>query len=331
MPQISVIVPVYNVEEYIHRCVDSILAQTFRDFELILVDDGSPDNCGVICDEYAAKDSRVVVIHQENGGISAARNAGIKWARENSDSEWISLIDSDDWVHTTFLDKLLSSARVYNTRISCCEFCRIGDNEVAPIVTQCKPCLCLPEDIYCDHNNGGVLAYPWRFLYYKGLFTSIEYPCGKIFEDLFTTHKLIFGKQKIAYVEEQLYFYFIRNDSLSHSVWSPKQLDRIEGYEEVIAYSESSKNLRVQLCAKRGYLFAIHDNYRQVVSSICIEQSEKKFFRKLLKCKMRKALHLYASQTNIHFSTDGWLYAVAYPKLMNMYWFLCGVLRKFYG
>jgi glycosyltransferase involved in cell wall biosynthesis len=105
MPAISVIVPVYKVEKYIHRCVDSILGQTFTDFELILVDDGSPDSCGAICDEYAAKDSRVV-IHQENGGLSAARNAGIEWSFDHSNSGWMTFIDSDDWVHPQYLELL---------------------------------------------------------------------------------------------------------------------------------------------------------------------------------------------------------------------------------
>ena len=103
MPIISVIVSVYKVEPYIRQCVDSILAQTFTDFELILVDDGSPDNCGAICDEYAAQDCRVRVIHQENGGLSAARNAGIDWAFANSDSQWLAFVDSDDWVHPDYL------------------------------------------------------------------------------------------------------------------------------------------------------------------------------------------------------------------------------------
>ena len=107
---ISVIVPVYKVEKYIHRCIDSILAQTFSDFELILVDDGSPDNCGRICDEYALKDNRIHVIHKENGGLSDARNAGIDWAFEHSDSEWITFIDSDDWVHKKYLESLINGA-----------------------------------------------------------------------------------------------------------------------------------------------------------------------------------------------------------------------------
>lgn len=96
MSEITVVVPVYKVEQYLHRCIDSILVQTYRDFELILIDDGSPDSCGMICDEYAKSDSRIHVIHQENGGLSAARNAGIDWAFANSDSQWLTFIDSDD-------------------------------------------------------------------------------------------------------------------------------------------------------------------------------------------------------------------------------------------
>jgi glycosyltransferase involved in cell wall biosynthesis len=100
---ISIIVPIYKAEKYIHRCIDSILAQSYTDFELLLIDDGSPDNCGAICDEYAAKDSRVRVLHKENGGVSSARNLGL----DNAQGEWITFIDSDDWVESEFLDKLI--------------------------------------------------------------------------------------------------------------------------------------------------------------------------------------------------------------------------------
>ena len=93
-PKISIIVPVYKVEKYLHKCIDSILAQTFKDFELILVDDGSPDNCGKICDEYAKRDNRIVVVHKENGGQASARNRGINIAR----GDYIGFVDSDDWI-----------------------------------------------------------------------------------------------------------------------------------------------------------------------------------------------------------------------------------------
>ena len=124
MPEISVIVPVYKVENFIHRCVDSILCQSFHDFELILVDDGSPDSCGEICEDYAAKDSRIHVIHQKNGGLSAARNTGIDWVLANSSSHWISFVDCDDWVHPDFLKGLYSSAEQTLCKISACGFYR---------------------------------------------------------------------------------------------------------------------------------------------------------------------------------------------------------------
>lgn len=101
---ISIIVPIYKVEKYIHRCIDSILAQSYTDFELLLIDDGSPDNCGVICDEYAVMDSRVRVFHKENGGVSSARNLGL----DNAQGEWITFVDSDDWLETEFLERIIA-------------------------------------------------------------------------------------------------------------------------------------------------------------------------------------------------------------------------------
>ena len=328
VPTISVIVPVYKVEKYIHRCVDSILEQTYADFELILVDDGSPDNCGAICDEYAAMDSRVVVIHQENGGLSAARNVGIKWARENSESEWISLIDSDDWVHPTFLEVLINAARKMETLVSNCYFQMIGDNEVPESVKVCSPYLCTPEEAYCTKNKNGVNAYPWRFLYHKSLFENIEYPYGKYYEDLFTTHKLLFKTNFIATVEQPLYYYNQRSESIVHSKWTYKQLDRLEAYESVILYfSNSNKNL-VKRCVKRGYIFAIHANYLQVnESDLC--RREKRKTAKILRKKLRFALLKYANTADICFKTENYLYAIAWPKLVTIYWHIRGILGKF--
>ena len=124
MPEISVIVPVYKVEKFIHRCVDSVLGQSYRDFELILVDDGSPDSCGAICDAYALQDSRVRVIHQKNGGLSAARNTGIDYVMANSASHWLVFVDSDDWVHPEYLQTLYSAAEQTLCKISACGFFR---------------------------------------------------------------------------------------------------------------------------------------------------------------------------------------------------------------
>jgi glycosyltransferase involved in cell wall biosynthesis len=125
MPMISIIVPVYKVEPYLRRCIDSILAQTFTDFECILIDDGSPDNCPTICDEYAKKDSRIIVIHQENKGVSAARNAGLDRAK----GEWIGFVDSDDWIEPNMYETLLKACTTENGDIAACNYFIEKDKE----------------------------------------------------------------------------------------------------------------------------------------------------------------------------------------------------------
>ena len=123
-PKISIIVPVYKVEPYIHKCIDSILNQTFKEFELILVDDGSPDNCGNICDEYAKKDNRVRVIHKENGGISSARNIGL----DVSNGEYIGFVDSDDYIKLDMYERLYNSCKVNNADISIIGTIEVDEN-----------------------------------------------------------------------------------------------------------------------------------------------------------------------------------------------------------
>ena len=178
---ITIIVPVYKVEPYLRRCVDSILAQTFTDFELILVDDGSPDNCGAICDEYAAQDSRIHVIHQENGGLSAARNAGIDWAFANSDSQWLAFVDSDDWVHPNYLAYLYRAVSEDGTKVSACGYREVLDsNEIIETEDYCSRVL-LWEEFLLNHGLKATLA--WNKLYSKDLFHELRYPDGKLYED----------------------------------------------------------------------------------------------------------------------------------------------------
>ena len=130
-PSISIIIPVYKAEKYLHRCVDSVLAQTFTNFELILIDDGSPDNSGAICDEYAKQDGRVKVFHQKNQGVSVARNLGIEQAK----GEWIAFIDSDDWVENTMYEEMYHTASLANADIAGCNFWEIFPTHVSVINT----------------------------------------------------------------------------------------------------------------------------------------------------------------------------------------------------
>lgn len=227
---ISVIVPVYKVEEYIYRCVYSILAQSFKDFELILVDDSSPDNCGKICDEYAQKDKRITVIHKENGGLSDARNTGIDWALKNSNSNWITFIDSDDWIHVDYLKLLYNAVKENNVDISVCGYVSTtGEDDLHTKNSEINTLLCTPEDFFINNSINAVVT--WGKLYKKSLWNDIRYPYGKIHEDEFTTHKLLFKCSQIAFVDAVLYYYYTNFNGIMGKRWTPKRLEALDAIE----------------------------------------------------------------------------------------------------
>ena len=243
MPQITVIVPVYKVEPYLRRCVDSILAQTFTDFELVLVDDGSPDNCGAICDEYAGKDTRIHVIHQPNGGLSAARNAGIDWAFANSDSEWLAFVDSDDWVHPKYLELLYKAVRVNGTLISACDFLRVNNEKPTTVQLNCDTELIDWETFLLEYNVQAVVA--WNKLYAKELFAELRYPVGKIHEDEFLTYKLLYHAKRITFFHSKLYYYYQNPDGIMGRAFTLKRLDIVDAAEERLGFTETHGGRRL--------------------------------------------------------------------------------------
>lgn len=225
MPKISVIVPVYKVEEYLDRCVDSILNQTFQDFELILVDDGSPDRCGEICDNYAKKDARTIVIHKKNGGLSDARNAGIDWAFANSDSEWITFIDSDDWVHRQYLEILYEAVLKYHVDISTCLYNDNGNFCEKAIEGNYNVVVSSPENILCSHFAN--IDISCAKMYKKSIFSTHRFLVGKAYEDGYLTHRILFSYERIASVQCYLYCYYYNPSSISNGRQSPKMIDNL--------------------------------------------------------------------------------------------------------
>lgn len=235
MTTISVIVPVYKVEPYLRECVDSILAQTYTDFELILVDDGSPDNCGAICDEYAAQDSRIRVIHQDNGGLSAARNAGLDIAR----GEFVTFVDSDDAIHPEYLSFLLEIHYKTGADISVCHFLRYSEEipeaelcgiEISAEMTGRQSCY----ELYGE--EAVVYTTAWGKLYRSDLFEGIRYPVGWIHEDEATTYKLLFRAHKVAVMDNALYFYRQNPDGIINTGFSVKRYHAIAAFEERIVF-----------------------------------------------------------------------------------------------
>ncbi len=237
MAQITVIVPVYKVEKYIDRCVESILTQTFRDFDLVLVDDGSPDTCPQVCDTYAEKDDRVVVIHKKNGGLSDARNAGIDWAMEHSNSEWLAFVDSDDYIHPDYLMQMVQAAQRETADLVICDFVRVDDGE--KVIEKEHSFFSMTTDdkrelFGCMMKNWRLIP-AWNKLYAKDIFSELRFAFGKIHEDDFAIHHVIWNCRKAAILPEGLYFYRIRDNSIMKTETNKSRLDgmeaRVERYE----------------------------------------------------------------------------------------------------
>lgn len=263
MPKISVIVPVYKVEAYLSRCVESILSQTFPDFELILVDDGSPDRCGIMCDEYAAKDSRIHVVHRENGGLSAARNSGIEWMLKNSDSEYLTFVDSDDWVHPQYLERLNDAVAHHSVKAAVAKH-RYSEqfDTGAMVLTDTAPANLQmdAQTLLTDHT--WFFNYAWSKLYHRSLFETLRYPEGKNFEDTFTTYLALFGAGDVVLVEAELYFYFHNAEGISHAPWNEKELVIFEGMQAQLDFYRENGYSRAY--EKEEWLYVNHYAYQLV-------------------------------------------------------------------
>lgn len=227
---ISVIVPIYRVEKYLPACIDSILNQTFTDFELILVDDGSPDRCPEICDETAKRDARVRVIHQANQGLSAARNAGIEAAR----GAWLSFVDSDDYIAPHFCEKLYQTAQRTNADCVMCsvqnvdESGKLIDSALMRVADEVKT----GREVLRKIGRDDVTPYltAWNKLYRRKLFNTLRYPAGRQNEDVFVFAELFCQVQRAVCVAEPLYFYRKRIGSIMNSVVTLRNLDEMWAY-----------------------------------------------------------------------------------------------------
>lgn len=321
MPTISVIVPVYNVEKYIHRCVDSILSQTFTDFELILVDDGSPDNCGAICEEYAAKDSRVVVIHQKNGGLSAARNAGIDWAFANSDSQWLTFIDSDDWVHPAYLDRLINAADTHGVKISMCGLYEVSCEERMPQGTVFSAPVCMEtEEAYVTQKYSMTACGK---LYVKESFLGIRYPVGKLHEDVATTYKALFRYSHTAVDASQMYYYRQNQDSITHRKWHPGRLDEISGIEEQIAFFSGNGMRKAEMRMIDAYYWVLANHLRQMRD----EGAEIQYVNFVRK-RLWRAIRKYRKIRPLIMEKDAGILEQILPEFMKTYWLYKAARRK---
>lgn len=235
---ISIIVPVYKVEKYLQECVTSIQNQTYRNLEIILVDDGSPDKSGKLCNEYAKRDSRIKVIHKVNGGLSSARNAGLKIAK----GEYIGFVDSDDYIRKNMYEKLLDACIQNKTEIAACNYNYVINGNEKKEQEECKIQVLSAtkffEKLLVVGNRIEMVA--WNKLYHKSVFEKnpLPFPEGKIYEDLATMYKFVFSAEKVAWIDEGLYLYRrFRDGAITNINYnSSKENDRLNFENNMVAF-----------------------------------------------------------------------------------------------
>ncbi|OUP56312.1 hypothetical protein B5F14_09775 [Faecalitalea cylindroides] len=225
--KVSVIIPIYQVEKYLERCIKSVINQSYKNIEIILIDDGSTDHCPTICDEYAQKDSRIIVIHKQNGGLSSARNSGLSACS----GDYVSFIDSDDYIDEHMIETMVKKIETTNSDIVCCGFYFEMDNgyfskSFMPdlILNRSNAIDALIENTYLNH-------YSWNKLYKKKVFKNVYFPEGKLFEDIRTTYKLFLNADKVCLIDEYLYHYQIRRNSIISSSKGDKVFEIFNAYQ----------------------------------------------------------------------------------------------------
>lgn len=255
---ISIIVPIYNVEQYLDKCIKSIQCQTYDNLEIILVDDGSPDQCGDICERYAKEDDRIRVIHKKNGGLADARNHGLEIAT----GDYIAFVDSDDYIHPQMYERMMKVAIEENSDIVICDWKKVLPNENDSFEK-------LNSDKYQLQNvDGKKIQYlyfeepdsritytvAWNKLYAKEIFQGRRFPTGKVHEDEFVTFKTLYDAKKIVYLQEALYFYLMRDASIMGK-FNVKRFDIFDAYAEKIAFFSSKGEKEL---ASKTYFMAAH-------------------------------------------------------------------------
>lgn len=223
---ISIIVPIYKVEQYLRACLDSISSQTYQNFEAILVDDGSPDLCGAICDEYAEKDPRFRVIHQKNAGVSAARNIGI----EKSHGEYIMFVDGDDYISAAMCEQLATALELSQADIVICGFWVVESGKKWRVSREQKRIINGKEAViqYFAGSGANDLSTVWNKLYKRSIFNqepALRFPVKELYEDEFLSYKLLYRAEKIVQIPESLYYYRQRINSAMHTAVSWKQME----------------------------------------------------------------------------------------------------------
>ena len=261
---ISVIVPIYNVENYLEKCINSIINQSYNNLEIILVDDGSTDNCGIICDMYKEIDNRIIVIHKSNGGLSSARNVGL----DISKGDLISFVDSDDYIEKTFLEELKNNMDKYKSDISVCNYYRVKNNNLTiGIINNNEDEYVLTDKDKFENIVNNYRVCVWNKLYKKSIFKNIRFPDGRIFEDRYVICDILNEAMAISYFNKPLYYYVYRSNSIVNK-YDLNYIDIINAY-----------NKQIEFYIKKGYHDLIRQEQNNKMNSIIENISKMKIYK----------------------------------------------------
>ncbi len=285
---ISVIVPIYKVEKYLKKCINSLCKQTYRNLEIILVDDGSPDNCGKICDEFALKEPRIVVIHKKNGGLSSARNAGIEIAK----GKYIGFVDSDDWIEETMYEKMITFLQSNNCDLVECAVNFVSNNKRSIYKQSVNEILdgksALERQFKAQGNNYMPRIAVWTKLFKKDFWINRRFPVGKIHEDYMLTCEALYYSKKIGLIKEGLYNHLLTNsNSIMNSKFSQKDLYLEFQYSERTSFLEKNGETKLAKLAKESYYLLLLTLYWRCNIN---NMEEKDYYLNLLRKHKKKIL-----------------------------------------
>lgn len=287
-PLLSVVVPIYNVEEYLEKCIESIVTQTYLNLEIILVNDGSTDGCLKICREWEKQDKRIIVIDKLNGGLSDARNAGIRIAN----GELITFVDSDDFIDQEMYEKMIEKKNKVNSEICVCGIKRIKESGEIEKAYKTSMEYCDKEEALELLFQGRICMAVWNKIYDIKLFKNLEFPKGKIYEDEFTTPYIFEKATRIAFVNEHYYNYLIRTGSILRTDFSEKRLQKIEAVKKQYQYFSERYSFMTNLLMKKYY-----DSVRDVYCESLLTKEDE--LKRILYLELKKISKKYLKLVDI--------------------------------
>lgn len=309
---ISVIIPIYKVEAYLEKCIESVRSQTYKDIEIILVDDGSPDNCGAVCDRYQKMDERIKVLHKENGGLSDARNKGLDIAT----GEYVLFVDSDDFIHPNMIELLYCSLQETDADISVCGFKTVSEEYKISFdsgVKQGKREVFEGQEVMNQLQHKNLLTVvAWNKLYKRKLFADIRYPKGKIHEDEFLTHQILHLCERTVYISQELYYYVKREESITGQIKPSNVACGWEAYEGRLAFLEQNGYTQMVQWTKLHmlhYVCVYYGKLNQNRENRAFLMKLRKAFLDLYKEKeVKDALSAKLKREYKYFAISPWLY-----------------------